>query len=180
MKTLLSGGANAIGRVLIVLCLAAAFAFGAESAKEACDRGVAAQNRGDYQEAIKQYTEAIKADPKYAEAYNYRALAYAALHNYVMAFADFAQALKIDPSYWAAYVDRGAVYEKLGDYKSAIADYTQAIKIDPKDAKAYNNRGAVYYNLGDYKSATKDARKACELGNCELLGALGKDKLIRD
>jgi Flp pilus assembly protein TadD len=94
----------------------------------------------------------------------------AALLAACVAFSTYAMASEICG--WDAFLKN--------DHGRAIADYTQAIKLDPKDANAYFGRGLAYDSLGDYKSATKDARKACELGECDLLQILGKNKHIRD
>ncbi|MDR2152028.1 MAG: tetratricopeptide repeat protein, partial [Helicobacteraceae bacterium] len=115
---------------MIALCLAAAFAFGAKSAKEAYDRGVAAQNRGDYQEAIKQYTEAIKADPKLAIAYAYRGMAYYNLGDYKQAITDCNQAIEIDPKLAMAYSVRSDAHLALGDDKNAEKDGRKACELE--------------------------------------------------
>jgi tetratricopeptide (TPR) repeat protein len=154
---------------------------GANAAQQsAFDKGYAASQQGNYQEAIKQYTEALKIDPNLAQAYNNRGNAYAGLGDYKKAIADYAQAIKIDPNNAEAYYNRGLAYYNLGDTSKAITDWTQAIKIDPNLVQAYYNRGVAYAELGDYKSATKDARKACELGACDLLQLMTKEKLLRD
>jgi len=52
-----------------------------------------------YAEAAKHYSNAILADPKYAEAYYNRGLCYEAIGNYRDAEADFKQAMMIRPVY---------------------------------------------------------------------------------
>ena len=64
--------------------------------------------------------------------------------------------------------------------QEAVRHYTQAIKLDPNDADAYVNRGASYALLNDLKKATRDARKACELGDCDLLQKLEQKGSIRN
>jgi tetratricopeptide (TPR) repeat protein len=76
--------------------------------------------------------------------------------------------------------ERGLKAHRCDNYTQAIADYDQAIELDPKYEDAYNNRGIAYAMLDDYKSSTKDVRKACELGDCDLLELLSKEKFIRD
>ncbi|MDR0665187.1 MAG: tetratricopeptide repeat protein [Helicobacteraceae bacterium] len=154
--------------------------FGASAAEEAFNQGVSAYNHGAFEEAIKHYDQAIKIDPNYAIAYDNRGNARANLGDISRAIADHAQAIKIDPNLASAYDNRGNAYANLGDLSRAIADHNQAIKIDPNYADAYNNRGVAYVNLGDLKSATKDARKACELGACQLLQIMEQNQLIRD
>jgi tetratricopeptide (TPR) repeat protein len=131
-------------KILIAVCVTAVFAFGAGSAaKEAFDRGLAAHKQGNTQEAIAQFTQAIKLDPNYTDAYNNRGNAYYDLDDYDKAIADYAQAIKIDPGDADAYNNRGIAYHNLGDYDKAIADYAQAIKLDPNLAQATIIAGAL-------------------------------------
>ena len=85
-------------------------------------------NKGDYDRAIADATEAIRLDPKMALAYVNRAGAYLQKGDYDRAIADATEAIQ-------AYLD------KL-DYDRAIADATEAIQLDPKIALAYVNRAA--------------------------------------
>ncbi|GHV59522.1 hypothetical protein FACS1894103_3060 [Campylobacterota bacterium] len=148
---------------------------------DAFDDGAAAANRGDWQEAIRQFTQAIKIDPNNRDAYLLRGASYDEFGDRSKAIADYTQAIKIDPNVGAlAYYVRGNSYATLGDYSKAIADFTQAISINPSDAKTYNNRGVSYAKLRNFRQATQDARKACELGNCGLLQLLGKNGWISD
>jgi tetratricopeptide (TPR) repeat protein len=180
-----SGALALVLKTLIGVCLTAVFTFGANSdAQAALDRAKAAYDQGNIQEAIKQYTQAIKADLNDANVYTSRGLAYASLGDYGKAIADYSQAIKLNPNDEAAYFIRGSTYEFfLGDYSKAIADYSQAIKLSPNHAIAviaYGFRGNAYENMGDLKSATKDARKACELGDCDLLQTMAKAGKLRD
>jgi len=50
-----------------------------------------------------------------------------------------------------------------------LENYNQAIRLNPNNAWAYNNRGASYYSLNNNNSACDDWRKACELGDCDIL-----------
>jgi tetratricopeptide (TPR) repeat protein len=144
------------------------------------NRGIAYDELGDYGKAIADYTQAIKLDPSFAYAYYNRGNAYDDLGDYKTAIDDYNQAIKLDPNYAEAYCNRGVAYLALGDHKTALADWTQAIKLNPNYADAYGNRGNVYALLNDLKSATKDARIACELGNCNLLQLMAKNKDLRD
>ncbi|MDR2152080.1 MAG: tetratricopeptide repeat protein [Helicobacteraceae bacterium] len=130
MKTLSNIRFGAVAKALIALCLTSAFAFGADNAaEEAFNRGLAAYNRGDLQEAVKQYTQAIKIDPKYADAYYNRGLAYANLGDTSKAIADWTQAIKIDPSFALAYNNRAAAFGVLGDLKNATKDARKACEL---------------------------------------------------
>ena len=119
-----------------------------------------AYKRGAYDRAIKDYTKAIKLDPKDAAAYNNRGFAYNEEGAYDRAIKDFTKAIDLDPKDAAAYNNRGFAYNEEGAYDRAIKDSTKAIDLDPKDAAAYNNRGFARYSRGLAYEKEKDYAKA--------------------
>jgi tetratricopeptide (TPR) repeat protein len=60
-------------------------------------RGVAAQNKGWHEEALMDFSEAIRLDPQHAKAYLLRSEVLASLGKYDMARADRQEALALDP-----------------------------------------------------------------------------------
>uniref|UniRef100_UPI000AD5CA5A tetratricopeptide repeat protein n=1 Tax=Treponema endosymbiont of Eucomonympha sp. TaxID=1580831 RepID=UPI000AD5CA5A len=60
--------------------------------------GVLFAGRGDFDNAIMCFTEALALDPNLADACNNRGYAYARKGDYDRAIADFTQALKLDPT----------------------------------------------------------------------------------
>ena len=81
---------------------------------------------GDDAKAMADYTEAIRIDPNYAEAYHARGWAYCVHGNHVNAIADFTEAIRIDPHYAFAYYDRGMTYQEQNDTAKADADFAKA------------------------------------------------------
>lgn len=96
-------------------------------------RGTAKQKLKRYKEAIKDYDEVIKIDPKNGYVYCMRGDAKADLKQYEEAIKDYDEAIKIDPNY-AYYIKRGFAKENLGKYEEAIKDYDEAIKINHRSA----------------------------------------------
>ena len=58
---------------------------------------------GDYAGAIEECDQALRLDPRHAQAYNNRAAARHALRDFAGAIADCDQALALDPRYARAY-----------------------------------------------------------------------------
>ena len=114
--------------------------------------------------AIQLLTKAIELNPKYADAYGTRGIAYSFIKQYSKAIKDFNKAIELNPEDDGAYLNRGTTYADLGQYSKAIKDYSKAIELNPEDAwAAYYNRGLAYDNLGQYSKAIKDYNKAIEL-----------------
>ena len=70
---------------------------------EALEMGSLAFVKGDYDQAISCYTDAIRRDPKEIDAYCIRGLSYGYKGNYDKAFADFDEALRLDPKRGETY-----------------------------------------------------------------------------
>jgi tetratricopeptide (TPR) repeat protein len=113
--------------------------------------------------AIADYSEAIRLDPKYVNAYYARAFVYHAKGDYDRAITDFNEALRLDPKYALAYYNRGLAYHDKGDYDRAIADYNEAIRLDPRDGDSLFGRGRAYESKGDFANALTDFRSTVAL-----------------
>ena len=74
---------------------------------------------GNYDKAIEYYTKVIEINPKYAEAYYDRGLAYDDKGLYD-------KAIELNSEYAEAYCVRGRVYRILGNCIKANADYKKA------------------------------------------------------
>jgi tetratricopeptide (TPR) repeat protein len=90
------------------------------------NRGIFYSNeKGDYDKAISDHNEAIRLDPKNANAYINRGLTYEDKGDYDKAISDHNEAIRLDPKKVGAYFNRGLAYQAKGDYNKAIADYTK-------------------------------------------------------
>ena len=92
------------------------------------------------------YNKAIELNPKYAEAYNYRGIAYFDKKYYEMALSDYNNAIALNHNYFKPYNNRGNYYFVKKEYALAIKDYDMAITLSPKDARPYINRGLSISN----------------------------------
>jgi Flp pilus assembly protein TadD len=118
----------------------------------------------NYQSAIEDYTEAIRLNPNYYQAYNNRGSARENLGDKKGAIIDFNSALKINPNYATGYYNRGVARLNLGDNDEvAMTDFNQALKINPNYAQAYVNRGIAHRRLGNPNKAIADHNQALKI-----------------
>lgn len=95
-------------------------------------RGMFEQEHEMLNEAMKTYTQAIKAHPDFREAYynmGYLHMFYLKLYSEALQYFD--QAIQADPKYYQAYYNRGYSFELMGDINNAAIDYKKALQIQP-------------------------------------------------
>jgi Tfp pilus assembly protein PilF len=112
--------------------------------------------------AVRELTEAVKADPTNAEFHNALAFAYHYEGRYQFALTHYAKALELAPGYAEAHVNLAALYLDLGHWDEAIVQGREALKITTYQSpeKAYNNVGLAYLGKGDLISARRAFRDA--------------------
>lgn len=126
-------------------------------------RGEAYAERAAHQEAVADFTEAIKLRPQDGQAYYGRASSQLALQRTIAAVADLSEAIKYLGNSPGLFVARGYAQLVKGAPDEAIADFSVAIRLDPKNASALNNRGLAYRKKGDLDNAVKDYTAAIAL-----------------
>ncbi|MEZ7893032.1 MAG: tetratricopeptide repeat protein [Candidatus Wallbacteria bacterium] len=141
------------------------------------DRGNSYQAKKDYENAINDYSEAIKLkidspemNSTYSEVYNNRGYSYYQKEKYDDAINDFTEAIKLNPKYAEAYYNRGIAYNmkknknnSAADYENALKDFGSAITLKPDYYEAYYRRGNAYMDKGANDAAIKDYSKAIEI-----------------
>lgn len=135
-------------------------------------RGGKKSENKNYQGAVEDYTQAIKLDSNYEEAYLKRGFNYSLIRNYQNAIADYSQAIKINPNYEEAYIKRGYARSNLRDVKGAIEDYSQALKINSRNSETYLIRGIAWSRLKLYKKAIADYNQVLKIEKNTRLAAI--------
>jgi len=135
-------------------------------AEDYVKRGLTNFNQKNYQQAIDDCSQAIRLNPKFADAYFFRGLVYVELRNWGQSIADFSESININPKYESAYSNRACSVVQQKDsmigWLIAIEDYDQALNINPSNAVNFFCRGLVYFKF-DKQKAKKDFIKAIEL-----------------
>ncbi len=119
------------------------------------DLGVSAQRKGDFQKAIRHYSNAIKLDLRCPEAYINRAVAYESAGNLDLALQDTETAIALEPKA-EAYHNRGNLHFKQDNYDQAVHDYSKALELNPDITGTCLNRAHAFRYLGYFGNAIRD------------------------
>lgn len=95
---------------------------------------------GKFVEAVKEYTESIKRNPKDPIVYNNRATAYCKLMTWNAALEDAKKAHELDPNFIKPLIRMGKIYHVLKQYHKCIKVYNLAKKIDENNIDLINAR----------------------------------------
>ena len=128
-------------------------------------RGNAYRRKGDYDNAIADYTLAIEFEIRRDDkiSYFHRGESYVGQGNCGRAILDFTKAIKLVPGQPYYLEERGKAYHADGNYDQAIADFTEALGLrDTPDlwANGLELRGEAHLAKGDHENAEADFRQA--------------------
>jgi serine/threonine protein kinase/tetratricopeptide (TPR) repeat protein len=128
--------------------------------------GVAAFEDWDLEEAIRELSQAIEADPRFAEAHYLRGASYRQNGQQEEAEADLTQAIALRPDLVEAYYERGDLYLDQARGQDAWHDFTTIIELQPEYAEAYYKRAQAcswYVHDCNDNRALVDLERAIEL-----------------
>jgi tetratricopeptide (TPR) repeat protein len=161
----------------LILSMSSVYVINAQNIDDldaAIERGQQAAESGEYDRAIREYTEVIRLinvkrtnntssrnaplfDRMLGIAYDSRSLLYFEKNDYDRTIADCTEAIKfVMDDKEDVFLRRGRSYSEKEDYDRAIADFTQVIKLNSKNTSAYFHRGNAYYFKGDPSRAIAD------------------------
>ena len=91
---------------------------------------------GNFAEAQKCYTEAIKRNPKDAKIYSNRAACYTKLMSFDLALKDCDSAIELDPGFIKAYLRKANALKGMGQTSKAQAAYEKVMELDSNCTEA--------------------------------------------
>jgi tetratricopeptide (TPR) repeat protein len=103
-------------------------------------RGFANANDKKFQDAIVDFSEALKINSRNPRVYEQRAAVEMKVNEYDKALADFSEAIKLNPNEVRYYLYRGYIYETKGDIQNSMADTDKALKLQPKNPEALSRK----------------------------------------
>lgn len=148
--------------VILALLLTAGCDSKTKKVAECLKRGNDWDAKGEYDEAVAAFEEAIELDPQCAEAYIGRGYARQCKGQNDKAAADYTKAVQLDPTCVQALYNLGYGWFNQRQYDKALVAYDQAIRFDPKnaDARAYFYRGSARDKTGEFGKAIADYNEA--------------------
>jgi tetratricopeptide (TPR) repeat protein len=127
------------------------------------NRGACFAWLGRREEAIRDYTEALRAKPDLGEVYGYRGYAYAGSGERELALRDYDEAIRRYHNAAEILYYRGLIYSQLKNYQKARADFREAIRASPDFETAYVESGFASNNLNDRDGAISAFEEAIRL-----------------
>jgi tetratricopeptide (TPR) repeat protein len=115
------------------------------------ERGLQFFSKGKHDDAIKEYQDAIRSDPKLAAAHNNLGSTYFAAGRFEEAAAAFRRAGELDSEYGQAFFNLALAQIKLGHEKEANETLNAALR-------AYNSAGETHLKAGRLKEAEEAFR----------------------
>jgi tetratricopeptide (TPR) repeat protein len=147
-----------------VLLPAAALGGAVTQAILKCKQAKEAYDKGQVEEAIRLYTEAIELNPKYTDAYFQRSAMYRERGQWDKELEDLNSTLACDKNHVGALRRRAERYFYAGQYLDAELDYDAVIKLEREGWYNYYMRGRARAAQGHNEGAIKDFTRAIEEG----------------
>ncbi|XP_033625668.1 stress-induced-phosphoprotein 1-like [Asterias rubens] len=107
-----------------------------EKSAEAKEAGNACFQKGQYADAVKHYSEAIKRSPDDAKLYSNRAAAYTKLAEFKLGLQDCETCIKLDPLFLKGYLRKGHILYGMHRYSEARVAFQKASELDPTNVEA--------------------------------------------
>ena len=116
-------------------------------------RGDAHLNRGEFEDAIRCYRQAITTGEDTAEVHVNLGFVLKEQRNYKEAEASFRQALAIDPKTVDAHYMLGSLAKEQNDLELAITHFSRALEVKPDFEFAYRDLCLAHFQSGQIASA---------------------------
>ena len=141
--------------------------------------------KGQTDEAIRHYHEALRLKPDYVDAHNNLGNALVKKGQITEAVRHLQEALRLKADYAKAHNNLAVALSRQGLLEEAIGHLEEAIRLDPDDAVAHNNLGSGFYRQARTDDALRQFQEALRLKPdyaeaCNNLGAVFEDKGEKD
>lgn len=120
-------------------------------------------HKGDFQEAINHFQEALEFNPSHYELYNYLGIAYNNWKKYPKAMSAFSRVLELAPDLLSVRYKVAVVLYNLRKYDEALEEMEHLVALNPNFADFHYHLGVVYAHQRQFEQAQKAFSRATEL-----------------
>ena len=125
--------------------------------------GVALARKGQTDEAISQFQEAIRLKPDFANACYNLGNAFAEKGEIDEAIRQYQEAIRLSPDYADAHNNLGTVFAEKGKIDEAISQYQETLRLSPDYAVTHNYLGNALVEKGKIDEAISQYQEALRL-----------------
>lgn len=125
--------------------------------------GAAFFKKGQSDEAIRQFQEAIRLKPDFANAHYNLGLALDEKGQTDQAINQYQETLRLTPDYAEAHNNLGTALGRKGQLDEAFGEFQEVIRLKPDYAEAHNNLGNILLIKGRVDEAMSQHREAIRL-----------------
>ena len=125
--------------------------------------GLLRLGRGQFDDAVDLLRRAIRARPRFPDAYNNLGVALEARQQFLKAEWAYRLAVRLNPSHVAAQCNLGNLVRKQARPREAMDIFGTALRLRPNDPIPHGGIGAAYLDLGQLDIALFHYRKWSDL-----------------
>jgi tetratricopeptide (TPR) repeat protein len=133
-----------------------------------------------YQEAVSDFTTALKAKPSDTKLLMQRANVFLELQNYPSAQADYDAILIKSPADVTALNGKGVAMLHQGQLEASLKYFESALKYDPQNPAAWSNKGLYFEKKKDYSSALNHYEKTLSFKKTFEPALNGKKRVLKE
>ena len=134
-----------------------------EELTQQLEKGELALKQGDYRSAIEAFTEAVRLQPKSAEAHFRLGTAYYESGEYKKAITSLEEAMRLKPDFFDALVKLGESYQHSGLYGKAVEVLQKAVSLRPEHIEAKTALGTAFIRAGEPEAAVTVLREVVRM-----------------
>jgi len=131
-----------------------------ELAEQEKQKGNESFKKGDWAQAVKFYSEALRRNPKESKIYSNRAACYTKLTAFDLALKDCDKSIELDPTFVKAYLRKGNVLKGMGRNAKAMETYEKVLEMNPESDEAkqgYRECAVKQHNTQDPEETRRNA-----------------------
>jgi Tfp pilus assembly protein PilF len=139
----------------------------------------AAEQRGDFSTAVREYEYLARQLPRSAEMQNNLGVTLYFDHRWEAAIAAFRKTIALNKDLLAPHLFTGVAWYQLGKPDAAVPDLVTAVRLQPSDVIAHTWLGYAYVAQSRYEMSAAEFEAACKLdpNNIDAWYSLGESYL---